>query len=441
MKTGCLQIWKRITRRPLVIGLICIGLVVAIWVWTRPRTMVLVEEHQLALPITDPGYDDILFSAGPEIAGLLCRTDGYYHWAPGFGDDRLLTTDPLFYTLPVYRSSLSPNSQYSACVIPGKKPIIESFHKKCLEGKTIFPVGKAIFISALDTGEILCLISYGMRFELLLIKGNDILHRVSFPRPTWLTRTGLWTARFSPDGQICIIADATHFGYYSLKYDGSITMHCLYVAKEPPVKWPYPDKVVNQPVMMEYDLLVSQNSGVYNNHGLIAQPDGWHPAPINPPGATAILQYRWNNPGQNPFMKRDLRVFSPRTRTYWTIPGQRHRFSTITPDGRFALVDEYPSKKDYFWIIDHLQGLPVLKDVIPDPTYRLYLSFYERPGRLRARLPLDFNGLSWYYTRKHPWKRYELVSVMLPQNGRSVYAVARKTGNQGSKYYLLLRFK
>jgi|GEM_PF-2221984 len=419
--------------------LVCIGVFIAIWIWTRPRALVLVEEHLLDHPIINAEYDDVLYSTGLEIAGVLYRTDGFYRWAPGYQDDRLLNPGLHYYKFPIDRSSLSPNKQHLAIAFTGSIFRISTYLKGSVKEDIRLPAGEAVFLTTLDSGDVLCCISYGKEFELLRIHGSTILSRARFPRPAWLTKKGLWTTRFSPDGRVCIIADAAHFGLYRLIYTGKLKVNSVYVAKEPFVKWPYPDQVINQPVMMGHNFFISQNGGVYDDNGLVNRPDGWCPNIVTPSGASALVQFKWNHSGKYPYMKRDLRIFYPGTGKNWALPGQSHRFCTATPDGRFALIDELPKRQNTLNRL--LQTLPWIQEITPEPTLRIYLSLYECPGRLRARIPLEYNGLDWYYERKSPWKLYKITGVMISERGDAVFAVAHKTDDHGRGYDLLLRFK
>jgi hypothetical protein len=134
--------------------------------------------------------------------------------------------------------------------------------------------------------------------------------------------------------------------------------------------------------------MVLAKNGVLYRHGQRQPPtECWELSTIAPDGRHALL-----------FRNNRSRIFCPQTGDAWeySVPGE-NMGGDSTLDGRYALA--WTKINLPMQVRQLLTGNPSLER-LSSGAERTYLSLYERPGRLRARLLMRVQ--SWYGNRGIP---------------------------------------
>ena len=183
------------------------------------------------------------------------------------------------------------------------------------------------------------------------------------------------------------------------------------------------------------DRILFSNGAQYNLKGKISMADNWKAlepfrlAAVD--SEPAIIQERELSSWMHTYEYRSLNV---KTGERWTIPQtiDVQAFLT-TPDGRYVAysqrqTDSVKAKS----MRETLGRIPVLKYLLyltPKDSPAAALCLYEKPGKLRARLPFMAYDYGNYYTDPRTHGIYKMETARLSADGHLLYV----TMSQGER--------
>lgn len=219
-------------------------------------------------------------------------------------------------------------------------------------------------LQAMDDGRVLVYQSFARVSPLVLAQGNRLLargeHAITAP-----SATEQYARVFSPDGGTLVAAsfDAanlpTPFEYDTLAVDGvRLTVAVNYPGVFP--SGPYQ--------VLDGGLFITPDGVIYDSHGEAYRHGAWDTEVGAHPARARVVSQRKEN---------QMQVFNPVTHNAWAIaPGDW--ITALSADGRYALATHRGASG--------LQSLLAGRQRPPGVPYTLRL--FERPGWLRATLPL-----------------------------------------------------
>lgn len=224
-------------------------------------------------------------------------------------------------------------------------------------------------------------------------------------------------AAMSPDGQVMMAPYGLGFEYAAIRVQGKrIAVAQRYRGNDP----------INLQVMNGFCLdsnlfaggiLLAKDGALYQAAGKKFVASGWTNESVAPGG-----KYTYQHRGAQ------ARVYSPVSGDNWTfnVPG-RQQGGDATENGRFALA--WYHRGTGRRPTPYADGIPWMSNPFSNYRSRETLALYERPGKLRAILPLRIH--TWWHDPSSPpeaWWWYP------SPDGHSI--VINIAGNNGSKCLL-----
>jgi len=193
------------------------------------------------------------------------------------------------------------------------------------------------------------------------------------------------------------------------------------------------------PTFIGNDRVLFGNGALYNLTGKIGAADGWTMIRGSEQG-TIVIQ------GRLPSVRQgwEFRCLNVKTGEHWTIPHATLGDDLLTtPDGRYIMCSQPTDPWKYDNLRQWLAGKPVLKylqNLVPKGPSTAMLCLYEKPGRLRARLPFAANHNGNFYTDPRTKAIYELETARFSPDGHSLF-ITMHQGEGDQQKRELWRFK
>ena len=194
----------------------------------------------------------------------------------------------------------------------------------------------------------------------------------------------------------------------------------------------------DSPSFIGNDRILFRNGALYDLKGKIGAADGWTLFGEQP--GPAVIQGH-QLPGEQEWKYRSLNV---KTGDHWIIPHAALGDGILTtPDGRYVAYVQTAQTENMIHLREWMAGKPVLKylqNMVPTGSSTATLCLYEKPGRLRARLPFAANHNGNFYTDPRTKAIYELETARFSPDGHSIFITVRQ-GEGDRQKRELWRFK
>ncbi|MHB9133113.1 MAG: hypothetical protein ACYDBB_18750 [Armatimonadota bacterium] len=442
--------WKR--------GVLVVALVLlvagGVWWWRYPKTLRLVSVTQL--PVVQARYHqpafarfdyillpNVLLAPGfnqknQEAACLTAMNwDGTLRWRIQLPPRNLwvryatnwIEAGSVYGQLPV---AVSPDGRCCAIGAQDYRAglLIYTWRDGKLLGKVALNDGVEHGLPSLSVGndgQVFCWNPTRPAEEVVLIAGGRILARGSFAipassRPAWDS-----SGHLSPDGRRLVRCEEGRFTCYAITRTGNrLQVTLLYSAQERSTS-----RLGHCMFFSMDDLLVSNSGAMYNDQGLQTPstrywqwiPSGsWGDVSTNTEPREWLMQI-----DHLPNQRVAWRMINPRTGASWqcTSVNSPTDMQCATADGRYAVIVQSSVREEignFLAKIPYLQGAArVLRKSGPSHAY--YLAIYERPGRLRAWLPVTYVDGVPQYTDLSQGKTYEIFNIYPSADGHTLYLV------------------
>ncbi len=354
-----------LVRRAVLISLGLVLLIGGIWWWRQPA------QYQVVARLS--AHDSTLL---PCTKGFLLRTNAHtfvlYDWH-GRVRWRASTADASGRaTAGPTEFSVSPDgSFFAAAIVEDGRIHLRSWQEghALYHGKLPRTAHERYRVKALDSGRIFAWAYTTPESTALAIAGTRIVAR----------GTLLPHCVMAPDGGTVVGRQQNGVQYAGvIVRDGKITITPSLPIDEA-VNLDDDPTLVTQTAAFAGGAVVSRRGTVYRLDGGMTRGSGWQHATISPQG-TATLQTRG----------KECRIFLPATGAAWAFSLEGNLGGDATDDGRYALV----------WKQVRLPELLVHDEPASGQARvsRFELVLYERPGRVRARLPIRAlpQEATWY---------------------------------------------